>query len=139
MECQSAVFAYEVFYNDLNGRISEIVKPQIFLESFQPGMLLPVHPGEVKWYDWHFWTGGDFCDLGQQADLCTKTILVTGRFQQWKNKCGFEISPTLTDSCHMIVPDWYNRILIIQENTVKTMFAMKIAWKSDSILSSCGF
>ena len=38
-------------------------------------MLLPCHPGEVKLYESCFRTKGDFCDLGQQADLSTKTIL----------------------------------------------------------------
>ena len=27
------------------------------------------HPGEVKWYERYFRTEGDFCDLGQKADL----------------------------------------------------------------------
>ena len=47
-------------------------KPQ----SPQSGILLP---GWVKRYEWHFWTASAFCDLGQQADLYTKTILVLRR------------------------------------------------------------
>ena len=37
-------------------------------------MILPGHPGGVNWYDC-FWIPADICDLGQEADLYTKTIL----------------------------------------------------------------
>ena len=53
----------------------------IILEYYQPGILLP-SPGGVNWYEWQFWTPAGFCDLGQQADLYTKIILVTVR--SWK-------------------------------------------------------
>ena len=51
----------------------------MFLVYPQPGMLLSGHPGGVNWYEWKFWTPAVFCDLGQQTDLYTKTILVTLR------------------------------------------------------------
>ena len=40
----------------------------------------PGHEGGVKKYKWHFWNAAGFYDLGQQADIETKTILV----QQFK-------------------------------------------------------
>ena len=49
----------------------------IFLEQPQPGMFLPGHPWGVNWYVQRFWTAADICDLEQQADLYTKTILET--------------------------------------------------------------
>ena len=57
----------------------------IFLESPLPGILLPGDPGGVKRYEWHFWTPAAFCDLGQQFDLYTETILVPRRCWTFKN------------------------------------------------------
>ena len=45
-------------------------------------MLLPGHQGGVSWYEQRFWTPFDICDLGQQGDLYTQTILGTPR--RWK-------------------------------------------------------
>ena len=43
----------------------------------QPGMLLPSHTGGVNSFKQHIWTGVSLCDLGQQADPYTKTMLIT--------------------------------------------------------------
>ena len=43
-------------------------------------MLLSSHLGGVNSYKQHFWTGADSCDLGQQADPNTKTILEAQRY-----------------------------------------------------------
>ena len=40
-----------------------------------PGLLLLGHPGGVNWYEQHFLTAADICDLGNQGVLYTKTIL----------------------------------------------------------------
>ena len=37
-------------------------------------MLLPGHPGGFNRYNKHFCTDANNCDLGQQADLYTKTM-----------------------------------------------------------------
>ena len=69
-------------------------------------MLLIGHPVEFKWYEYHFWTGKHFCDLGQQADLFTNSILVTRRcwkLKTKKNYHGFERNPFLTDSCDIYI------------------------------------
>ena len=50
-----------------------------FLESPQPGMLLPGHPGGVNWYEIRFWTAVNNGDLEQQADLFTRAIMATPR------------------------------------------------------------
>ena len=50
--------------------------PQYSILLPPPGMLLPGHPAGVKRYEWRFWTAAGFCDLGQQAEIYTKTILV---------------------------------------------------------------
>ena len=57
----------------------------IFLALPLPGILLPGDPGGVKRYEWHFWTPAAFCDLGQQVDLYTETILVPRRCWTFKN------------------------------------------------------
>ena len=48
-------------------------------------MLLPGHPGGVSWYEQRFWTPADICDLGQQGDLYTKTILGTPKLSKYQN------------------------------------------------------
>ena len=52
---------------------SKLPQNSILQNKSQPKMLLPGHPGEVHWYKQHFWTNADFFDLGQQADLYTKS------------------------------------------------------------------
>ena len=43
----------------------------------------------------------------------------------------------ITEKGHMIVQDWYNRILNYARKYCKnSVFSKKIAWKSDSIFSS---
>ena len=65
-------------------------------------MLLSGHPSEVKWYEWHFWTDRDFCDMGQQADLSTKIFLITRRCWQLKMFWhGLKIFPIRADLCHI--------------------------------------
>ena len=68
---------------------SKLPQNYMFLEWPQPGMLLFGNPGEVKWYEWHSWTTSFFCDLGQQADLSTKNILVLRRWQKKKKNMTF--------------------------------------------------
>ena len=57
----------------------KVISNLILLENPNLEWLLPGHPGEVKWYEWHLRTDGDFCDLGQHADLSKKTILINRR------------------------------------------------------------
>ena len=49
-------------------------------------MLLPGHPGGVNSYKQYFWTDANSCDLGQQVDPYTKTILGTQRCGKKKKK-----------------------------------------------------
>ena len=49
----------------------------IFLESPQPGLLIPGYPVGVNYYEQRFWTPADICDLEKQGELYTKTILGT--------------------------------------------------------------
>ena len=50
-----------------------------------------------------FWTMANFCDLGQQPDLDTKTILVTRRYREYRNYDMDSRSPISSLMCSV----WY--------------------------------
>ena len=67
---------------DMYELASNLPESSIFFEYSHHGMLLSGLPGVVNCLKLQFWTPAGFCDLELQGDLCTKTILVTPKFQR---------------------------------------------------------
>ena len=80
-------------------------------------MLLPGHPGGVNWYEQHVWTDVDLFDLGQQADLYTKSILVLRKCWKLQNY-DIALIQDLPHPCWFVPYTWLQEDFTINVSTL---------------------